>query len=105
MALLEAMAAQIPVIATAVSGTSTVLGSDRVGVLVPPANADALASATIGLLAKSRRDLQAQCAAAHQRVVEEFSLDRQANDYLALYDRLLAARLQATRPTNVLSKH
>ena len=90
VALLEAMASGIPVIATAVSGTTTVVNSDRVAVLVPPADVDTLANAVIDLLAKSPNELRAQCSAAQERVVEEFSLNRQACNYIALYERLLA---------------
>jgi glycosyltransferase involved in cell wall biosynthesis len=90
VALLEAMASGIPVIATAVSGTTTVVNSDRVAMLVPPTDVDALAKAVIDLLAKSPDALQAQCAAAKERVMEQFSLDRQARNYIALYERLLA---------------
>ena len=92
VALLEAMASGIPVIATAVSGTTTVVNSDRIAVLVPPADAGALATAVIDVLAKSPSELQAQCAAARARVVEEFSLARQACNYLAHYERLLLAK-------------
>lgn len=93
IALLEAMAAGVPVVATAVSGTTTVVDSDRYALLVPPEDPDALARAVLNTLAKSPEELRAQCEAARGRVIEAFSLERQATDFVALYDRLLRQEL------------
>jgi L-malate glycosyltransferase len=68
-ALLEAMAARRPVVATAVGGTREVLESGRTGVLVPPDDAPALGREVLGLLADPAR--AARLAAAAERVVEE----------------------------------
>ena len=91
MALLESMAAGVPVVATAVSGTTTVVDNDRVGTLVPPADPNALAEATLELLSRSTREIERLCRNAQQRVSENFSLTKQAREYLALYDEILRA--------------
>ena len=63
--------------------------------LVPPTDVDALAKAVIDLLAKSPDALPVHPAPLpKERVVEEFSLDRQARNYIALYERLLAESRQ-----------
>jgi glycosyltransferase involved in cell wall biosynthesis len=64
--LLEAMAAGTPVVATTTNGPAT-LGPDGVnGLIVPPKDADALATAAIRLL--EDRPLAAKMAAsAHER--------------------------------------
>jgi glycosyltransferase involved in cell wall biosynthesis/ADP-heptose:LPS heptosyltransferase len=53
-ALLEAMACRVPVVATAVSGTPEVLEDGVNGLLVPPADAVAIASAVAQILSQPR---------------------------------------------------
>ncbi|MCE5338451.1 MAG: glycosyltransferase family 4 protein [Methanomicrobiaceae archaeon] len=51
IALIEAMACERPVVATAVGGPKEIIeGGDNVGILVPPRNPDAIADAVIELL-------------------------------------------------------
>jgi glycosyltransferase involved in cell wall biosynthesis len=88
MALVEAMAAGIPVVATAVSGTVQVMIPGETGLVVPPGNTQMLTRAIIELLSDPIR-AQAMGVAATQRVQAEFSAEKQANEYLALYRRLL----------------
>jgi glycosyltransferase involved in cell wall biosynthesis len=68
-ALLEAMAMERPVVATAVGGTPEVMGMDPAGLLVPPAEPDAMARAITCLL--DAPDLAAALGAAARRRVEE----------------------------------
>jgi glycosyltransferase involved in cell wall biosynthesis len=68
-ALLEAMAMERPVVATAVGGTPEVMGRDPAGVLVPAADPDAMARAVARLLAAP--DLAARLGSAARRRVEE----------------------------------
>jgi glycosyltransferase involved in cell wall biosynthesis len=72
----EAMAAGLPVVATAVGGVPECVSAGETGVLVPPADAGALAGALIGLLrdAPLRRRLG---EAARKRVQERFSPETQ----------------------------
>jgi glycosyltransferase involved in cell wall biosynthesis len=88
VALIEAMASRLPVIATAVSGTTQVMIDGATGWLVPPADADALAAAMIQLL--SDRDRAAAVAAtAHDRVAASFGAGAQAERLAALFGRKL----------------
>ena len=97
MALIEAMAAGLPIIATEVSGTKQVMVADRTGLLVPPGDATALADAIRSLLSDP---VQAETmgAAARARVVESFSAARQAQLHRNLYEREWR-RLQSRRET------
>ena len=72
----EAMAAGLPVVATAVGGVPECVMAGETGLLVPPADEDALANALIGLLrdAPLRRQLG---DAARNRVRELFSPETQ----------------------------
>lgn len=72
----EAMAAGLPVVATAVGGVPECVSAGETGLLVPPTDAAALADALIGLLgdAPLRRRLG---EAARKRVQERFSAETQ----------------------------
>jgi glycosyltransferase involved in cell wall biosynthesis len=88
VALIEAMAAGVPVVATAVGGVPDVLDGGRLGVLVPPASAPALAEGIETLLAHPtlRADL---CARARPAAVARYGVARLLADVAALYDELL----------------
>jgi glycosyltransferase involved in cell wall biosynthesis len=85
--ILEAMAAGVPVIATAVGGTPEVINSRDVGVLVPARNPLALAEAMIALL-ECAGERRALAVAARLRVQTSFTIDRMVDAYVALYDGL-----------------
>ena len=95
-ALLEAMAARRPVVATAVGGTSEVVEDERTGVLVPPLDPTLLARAVLGLLSDRPR-AQRLAEAGRQRVVEHFSAGAMVRRLEELYQERLAA--QGTRVT------
>jgi glycosyltransferase involved in cell wall biosynthesis len=88
MSLLEAMASGLPIVATEVSGTVRVMAPDQTGILVPPGDSQRLAQAIERLLSDSAL-AQAMGAAARRRVAAEFSAQKQADEHLALYRRLL----------------
>jgi glycosyltransferase involved in cell wall biosynthesis len=88
IALLEAMAAAKPIVATAVSGTKQVMIPNETGLLVPPGDAPKLAEAICDLVADPAR-AQAMGRAARQRVAKRFSAQKQADEHMALYRRLL----------------
>jgi len=82
--LLEAMAAELPVIATHVGGIPEIVDSAEVGVLVPPGDVVALADAIEALL----RDGERRCriaAAGRRRVAQEFSTERWTERLMTLY--------------------
>jgi glycosyltransferase involved in cell wall biosynthesis len=90
-ALLEAMAAARPIVATAVGGTAEVLDADRTGVLVRPDDAGALAAAVLGVLAEPVRAARLG-AAARQAVEDRFGARRMISRLEELYTEHLAAR-------------
>jgi glycosyltransferase involved in cell wall biosynthesis len=90
-ALLEAMAAGRPVVATAVGGTSEVVDPDRTGVLVPPGDVDAMASAILALLGDAARARRIG-GAAQRWVGDEFDARASVARLEHLYDARLAAR-------------
>lgn len=89
MSVLEAMAAGVPVVASAVGGLA---GLDPEAVeLVPPGRADLLAAAVAGLLADQRlRRTRAERGAA--LVARRFPSDRMWRAYESLYEELAEAR-------------
>lgn len=86
MALVEAMASGLPVIATEVSGTNQVMAAGETGWLVPPGDSQRLAEAMVELLADPAR-AQMMAAAASQRVERYFSAQKQAKDHIALFSQ------------------
>jgi glycosyltransferase involved in cell wall biosynthesis len=90
--LLEAMAASVPVVATAVGGMLEIVEADVTGVLVPPpASADAFAAALTPLLESP--ELRARLGAAGRtRYEREFSAGAWAGRVRAVYDDVLANR-------------
>jgi glycosyltransferase involved in cell wall biosynthesis len=93
-ALLEAMAAARPVIATAVGGTSEVIEDGRTGILVPPADITLLASQLRGLLANPGRG-EFLGAAARRAVTQRFGAPAMVRRLEHLYVERLAARLRS----------
>jgi len=87
-ALLEAMAARRPVVATAVGGTREVL-DDGAGVLVPPGSPDVLACEIMQLLADPARAARLGDA-ARRRVEQRFDARAMARQLEALYCERLA---------------
>jgi glycosyltransferase involved in cell wall biosynthesis len=88
VALLEAMAAGKPIVATAVSGTTQAMIPGETGLVVPPRDSRALADAIIQLLSNPAQ-AQMMGRAAKQHVTVNFSAQKQADEHLALYRRLL----------------
>jgi glycosyltransferase involved in cell wall biosynthesis len=94
--VLEALAARIPVVATAVGGTPEVVADGVNGYLVPPGDAAALARRILALLADDqlRRRMGQQGFA---RVQRDFTFAAQAEQYRRLLARLLQPRNGQTR--------
>ncbi len=88
IALLEAMAAKTPVVATAVGGTPEVLAQGEAGWLCPPREPPALAAAICRCLGESAAT-EAKLGRARQRVAAEYSLDGMIERFRELYEELL----------------
>ena len=88
--ILEAMAAGIPVVATAVGGTPEVLPDESAGgILVPCRNPERLASAIVSLALDQRRRA-ALAEAGRRRLETSFTIDRMVDDYARMYRGLVA---------------
>jgi len=90
-AVMEAMAAGKPVVATGVDGTRELITHGETGWLVEPSNAEAIADRIVYVL---NNVAEAKCigAAAIQRVATDFSVDNMISGYDRLY-RGLAMRV------------
>lgn len=87
-AILEYMAAGLPVLATAAGGSTEAVVDGETGLLVPPRDPVAL-SAALAMLALDAGARSVLGAAGRTRCVNEFSLERCVNEYDALYRELL----------------
>jgi glycosyltransferase involved in cell wall biosynthesis len=89
ISILEAMARRRPVVATSVGGIPEVITSGVDGLLVPPEDPDALASAIGRLLADpSLRGRLGE--AGYRTVAERYSIDAQVHRIESVYDEELA---------------
>lgn len=88
-AVLEAMSAGLPVVATDVGGTPELVLDGVTGRLVPPREPMALARAVIDVLRDPKAAL-AMGAAGRARAAAEFSVERMVREHLALYERCLS---------------
>jgi glycosyltransferase involved in cell wall biosynthesis len=91
VSVLEAMAAGKPVVATAIPGTDEAVLHGRTGLLVPPADPQALAGAIRDVLSDptlARRLGEA----GRERVRQHFSAGRMVERVMGVYEELLAAK-------------
>ena len=75
LAILQAMAAACPIVATAVDGTCELIADGVHGWLVPPEDVSALAAA-IQQACSDPSEARRRGEAAHQRVLDHFNLDK-----------------------------
>jgi glycosyltransferase involved in cell wall biosynthesis len=88
VSVLEAMAAQRPVVATAIGGTDDAVTHELTGLLVPPGDPSALAAA----IRRARADpalAQRLAAAGRERVESEFSSVTTAREVMKVYDDVM----------------
>ncbi|MBI1248362.1 glycosyltransferase [bacterium] len=87
IALLEAMAANLPCVVSNIPGNRILIESETTGLKFPLDNIDALADAVIRVL-ENRELATSMGNAARARVVEHFSLERTAQDHVDLFRSL-----------------
>jgi glycosyltransferase involved in cell wall biosynthesis len=90
-ALMEYMVLGKPVVATQGGGTAELILDGEVGYVIPPANVEALVD-KLRLLLNDDHLAQRLGSAGKERIYEHFNLDRMTNEYIALYERLLAQK-------------
>jgi glycosyltransferase involved in cell wall biosynthesis len=90
LALLEAMAAGLPIVATDVPGNRELVSDDVDALLVPVGDADAL-SAAIGRLLAERELARALGAAAREQAERRFGIAEMADAHLKLFESLVSA--------------
>ncbi len=88
--VLEAFAAGVPVVATAVGGTPEVVEDGVSGYLIPPGEPEPVARRILELLAsEARRREMGQ--SGRQRVLGEFTFEAQSEQYRRLFEELVGA--------------
>jgi glycosyltransferase involved in cell wall biosynthesis len=85
------MACALPVIATRVGGNPELVDDGRTGTLVPAADPAAMAAAMAAAITDPERR-RAQGAAGLDKVGRSFRWERCVEQYLGVYDAVLAAR-------------
>lgn len=98
LAVMEAMAAARPVVATAVGGIPELITDGVDGLLVQPGSPEGLAEGMIKL-ASNPNLASALGTAASETARARFSIDAMANSYGELYHRLTSGRNQRQRTT------
>jgi len=88
-ALLEAMALNVPVVATGALGTRNILRDESTGHLVTPGDVAALAHAIVDVLSRPD-DTRKRVKAAQELVESRFSIDQMLLAHRALYMRMVA---------------
>jgi glycosyltransferase involved in cell wall biosynthesis len=91
--VLEAMAASVPVVATAVGGTPELLDDGVNGYLVPPGNPEALAGRLLDTFA-SEGQRRAMGLRGRERVSRDFTFAAQSLAYQSLFQQLQGRRDQ-----------
>ncbi len=91
LALLEAMAAELPVVATAVGGVPEVVVDGKTGVLVPPDEPAEAAEALLKLLSEPE-GRKTMGRAGRERVEAQFSMARMVRELESIYLEVLARR-------------
>lgn len=88
VALLEAMAMKVPVVATDVGAVREMVDPGRTGFVVPPGDAGAIAEAVLAVVAKPRDEVRNMVEEARKTVEQEFSVGIIARRQKHMYECL-----------------
>jgi glycosyltransferase involved in cell wall biosynthesis len=88
LTILEAMASQVPVVASEVGGIKEAVSHQETGILVPPGQPGALSAALLDLLANEHK-AKAMGQKGRQRVEELFTLERMARETAEVYESVM----------------
>ncbi len=88
VALLEAMAMKVPVVATDVGAVREMVDHGRTGFVVPAGDDAAIAEAVLAVLAKPQDEVQNMVEQARKTVEREFAVDTIAQQQKEVYERL-----------------
>lgn len=91
-ALLEAMIAGLPVIATPVDGNAELIRNEVTGLFVPPHDSESLANCLVGLLSDPDRR-HTLGSAASDYVKEEFSIESMISVFTSIYDNIVESEI------------
>lgn len=91
LALVEAMGARVPVVATDISGPSEIIGNNEYGVLFPVNDSLALADVIAGF-ALPGSEYKAVVDKAYSHALNEYGIEKTAHAYLERYEALLSDR-------------
>lgn len=86
--ILEAMASELPVVATRIPGVDEVIRDGQTGYLVPPDEPTSLADSILSLKSESKRRRFGQ--RSYRQVSTRFSIEQTVESYFNLYDEVLA---------------
>jgi glycosyltransferase involved in cell wall biosynthesis len=104
VALMEAMASRVPVVASALSGIPELVRPGVTGLLVPPGDAGAIRDAVLECW-RSPAAAQQRAARGRALVEREYDLRSNARQLAALFDSVLAARSAAAGAQAVVTSN
>jgi glycosyltransferase involved in cell wall biosynthesis len=88
LAILEAMASQVPVVASDVGGIKEAVSHQETGIVVPPMDPVALSAALLDLLADEQK-ARMMGQKGRQRVEQLFTLERMGRETAEVYQKLM----------------
>jgi glycosyltransferase involved in cell wall biosynthesis len=97
LVVLEAMAAQLPMVLTSVGGIPEVVDHERTGILVPPGDEHAFATALEQVFAMSDEARATMGRAARRRVEERYRVEHMVAATQSLYDQILETQPRQAR--------
>ena len=91
LAVGEAMAMEKPVVATDVGGVRELVGES--GLIVPAKSPEGLAASMLALMRSTPEACASLGRTAHKRIQEKFSIEAKADEWEALYSRVLERKI------------